>query len=327
MRKKRKSIITDEMIVLDRPPVSPIYGSYPDERSIEERLENGIIILDKPRGPTSHQVTSWVKEILELKKTGHSGTLDPNVSGVLVVGLNNATKYLQALLKSPKEYVAILELSHPVPQKTIRETFSEFVGKIYQTPPEHAAVKKRLRKRRVYLLNILEIEGKRVLFHVKCESGTYIRTLCFDLGRAMGVVGTMASLRRVKTANFSEKEAVTLHQLKDAYMFYKEDGDGSELKAMLRLPEEVLAPFPKIVIKDSAVDALCRGAPLTFPGIAALDRNIRKSQDVAILSLKGEAVALAKAKFDAREIKDKKKGVAAVSTRVFMKPGTYPKGW
>ncbi|HID71120.1 MAG TPA: RNA-guided pseudouridylation complex pseudouridine synthase subunit Cbf5, partial [Thermoplasmata archaeon] len=74
------------MIVLDRPPVSPIYGSYPDERSIEERLENGIIILDKPRGPTSHQVTSWVKEILELKKTGHSGTLDPNVSGVLVVG-------------------------------------------------------------------------------------------------------------------------------------------------------------------------------------------------------------------------------------------------
>ena len=322
-----RSVITEEMVVLDNPPVSVFHGCYPEERSVNELLNCGMIILDKPKGPTSHQVVAWVKEILGVQKTGHSGTLDPNVSGVLVVGLGDGTKYLNALLKGQKEYVAILELSHTVPKKNIRATLSEFVGTIYQTPPLHAAVVRRLRKRQIYFLNILEITGKRVLFHVGSESGTYIRTLCEDLGRAMGVMGTMAALRRVKTAHFHESEAVNLHDVKDAYVFFKDEGDETELRNILRAPEEILSLFPKIIIKDSAVDAICRGAPLTVPGIAAVDPNIYRSRDVAILSLKGEGVALAKAKFNSKQIPSMKKGVAAVSTRVFMKPGTYPKGW
>ena len=319
--------ITEDMLVLDTPPVSPIYGSYPDERSVEELLECGLIILDKPKGPTSHQVVSWVKEVLDVEKTGHSGTLDPNVSGVLVVGLNDGTRYLEALLKGRKEYVSVLEMSHTVQKKKIRETCAEFRGKIFQLPPLHAAVVRRLRKREIYFLNIQEISGKRVLFHVGCESGTYIRTLCEDLGRAMGVGGKMAALRRVSTAHFTEKEAVTLHDLKDAFVFYNEDGNEQELRKMLRPPEEVLTLFPKVVIKDSAVDAISRGAPLTVPGVAAVDKGISRGRDVALISLKGEGVALAKAKFQSRQIGSMKKGVVAVSTRVFMKPGTYPKGW
>ena len=331
---RRRTVITENMIILDTPPVSPLHGNYPEERSVEELLESGIIILDKPKGPTSHQVVAWVKEILGVAKTGHSGTLDPNVSGVLVVGLNDGTKYLNALLEGPKEYVAILELSHTVPKKDIRRTVAEFRGKIYQTPPLHAAVVRRLRKREIYFSNILGISGKRMLFHVGCESGTYIRTLCEDLGRGMGVKGTMAALRRVGTAHFHESEAVNLHELKDARVFY-EEGDGedtgddeeTELRRILRPPEDILDLFPKIVIKDSAVDAICRGAPLTVPGIAAVDTNIYRSRDVALLSMKGEGVALARAKFNSKHIAGMTKGVAAVSTRVFMKPGTYPKGW
>ena len=322
-----RSVITEEMVVLDNPPVSAFHGTYPEEQNVSELLNCGVIILDKPKGPTSHQVVAWVKEILDVERTGHSGTLDPNVSGVLVVGLGDGTKYLNALLKGPKEYVAILELSHSVPKKDIRKTFPEFVGVIYQTPPLHAAVVRRLRKRQIYFLNILEITGNRVLFHVGSESGTYIRTLCCDLGRAMGIMGRMAALRRVKTAHFHESEAVNLHDVKDAYILYSEEGDETELRKLLRAPEEILTLFPKIVIKDSAVDAICRGAPLTVPGIAAVDPNIYRSRDVAIVSLKGEGVGLARAKFNSKQIQGMKKGVAAVSTRVFMKPGTYPKGW
>ncbi len=325
--REQSPIITEDMVVLDRAPMSALHGSFPEQQGIEELLQCGLVILDKPRGPTSHQVVSWVKDVLEIEKTGHSGTLDPDVSGVLAVGLGDGTRYLEALLKGPKEYVTVLELLHSVPKKKLKETIQEFTGPIFQTPPEHAAVVRRLRKRTIYSSELLEISGKRALFQVKCESGTYIRTLCTDIGRALGSPGRMVALRRAGTAQFRENEAVTLHDLKDAYVYYREDDDEEELRKILRPPEEILTLFPKVVIKDSAVDAICRGAPLTVPGIAAVDPNIRRSKDVAIVSMKGEGVALARAKFNSKNIQGMKKGVAAVSTRVFMKPGTYPKGW
>ena len=320
-------VISEDMVILDMAPISPLHGSFPGQRGPEELLQSGLLVLDKPRGPTSHQVVAWVRDILGVSKTGHSGTLDPNVSGVLTIGVGDGTRYLDALLAGPKEYIAVLELSHSVNKKIIRETVAEFTGRIYQFPPKEAAVVRRLRKRTIYFSNILEITGKRVLFHVGCESGTYIRTLCSDLGRAMGVKGHMAALRRGKTAQFHEGQAVTLHDLKDAVYYYREEDNEEELMKILRPPEEVLSLYPSIIIKDSAVDAICHGAPLTVPGIAALDPRIRKSKIVAILSLKGEGVALARSKLHAKNAPGMKRGVAAVSTRVLMRPGTYPKGW
>jgi len=160
---------------------NPFFGKEPSKRSIEELLENGIVIVDKPSGPTSHQVTAWVKEILHIDKAGHGGTLDPNVTGVLPIALQNATKVIGLMHGAMKEYVCVMRLHGEVSKKKLKETMKNFIGKIWQMPPKEAAVKRQLRQRRIYYLNIIEVDGKDVLFKVGCEGGTYIRVLCKDI--------------------------------------------------------------------------------------------------------------------------------------------------
>ena len=151
---------------------NPNYGKKPEERNIKELLENGLINLDKPQGPTSHQVDSWVKKILNIDKVGHSGTLDPNATGVLPLGLGAATKSLQFLLLAGKEYVGIMKLHKNVSKKQLFEVCKGFVGEINQVPPVRSAVKRVKRKRKIYYFDILEVRDRDVLFRVGCESGT-----------------------------------------------------------------------------------------------------------------------------------------------------------
>ncbi|MEM0137647.1 MAG: RNA-guided pseudouridylation complex pseudouridine synthase subunit Cbf5 [Thermoplasmata archaeon] len=175
------------------------------------------VVIDKPYGPTSHQVSAWVKEILNVKKTGHAGTLDPHVTGVLPIGINKATRIINILHMQDKEYVGLLYLHGNVNEKKIREVFSEFIGEIYQMVPVRAAVSRKLRKRKIFSLEIIEIDGRNVLFKVSTESGTYIRTLCVDLGDAIGTGGNLVELRRIRTGRIKEENAFTLQDLKDAY--------------------------------------------------------------------------------------------------------------
>lgn len=123
-------------------------------------------------------MVSWVKRILSLNRAGHSGTLDPKVTGVLPVMLGNATKIANVLLKAGKEYVCIMRLHQQESKGKIRKAAAEFVGTIYQRPPLRSSVKRRLRTRQIYYLDILEIDGQDVLFRVGCQAGTYIRKLC-----------------------------------------------------------------------------------------------------------------------------------------------------
>ena len=153
------------------------YGKAPAKRTVRELLNNGFINLDKPAGPTSHQVVAWVKEILDIEKAGHGGTLDPAVTGVLPTGLGDAARALQVILVAGKEYVALMKLHKEVEEKKIREVCKSFVGEISQMPPLRSAVKRVRRTREVYYLEILEIQGTEVLFRVGCEAGTYIRFL------------------------------------------------------------------------------------------------------------------------------------------------------
>ena len=130
----------EDYLIKSKVETNPEYGCNPYERPIEEHIAKGIINLDKPSGPTSHEVDSWVKRILGCKKTGHGGTLDPKVTGVLPIGIDNATRVSQLLLPAGKEYVCLMTLHKEIPKDQIKEIFDEFTGKIYQTPPVKSAV-------------------------------------------------------------------------------------------------------------------------------------------------------------------------------------------
>jgi H/ACA ribonucleoprotein complex subunit 4 len=303
-------------------------GIRPEERPIQEYIQKGVVNLDKPAGPTSHEVTSWVKKILELEKAGHSGTLDPNVTGLLPVMLGHATKAVDALLTAGKEYICLMKLHTQVPEKELKSVFREFKGEIYQKPSIISAVKRETRVRNIYYLELLEVEDKNVLFRVGCEAGTYIRKLCHDMGMAMGTGAHMQELRRTKSGPFREDETmITLHDLKDAYVEWKENGNEAMLRKVVLPMERALMHLPKLVIRDNAVDALCHGAGLAAPGVLTLESGIEKGDPVAVFTQKGEAVSFGVAQMKTLDILRAATGIVATTDRVFMEPGTYPKGW
>ena len=148
----------------------------------------GIIVVDKPRGPSSHQVAAWVGKMLGCQ-VGHSGTLDPQVSGVLLIMLGNAVRLAPLLLQHDKEYICLMRLHGDVDREQILKVAGEFTGRLYQRPPRKSAVKRNLRIREVRKLEILDIDGRLVLFKAECDAGTYIRSLCHHMGLVLGYRG------------------------------------------------------------------------------------------------------------------------------------------
>ncbi|MDK2853966.1 MAG: ribonucleoprotein complex subunit 4 [Thermococcaceae archaeon] len=320
---KREIVIKDE-----KAETNPKWGFPPDKRPIEMHMQFGVINLDKPPGPTSHEVVAWVKKLLNLQKAGHGGTLDPKVTGVLPVALERATRVVQALLPAGKEYVALMHLHGDVPEDKIRAVMKEFEGEIIQRPPLRSAVKRRLRTRKVYYIEILEIDGKDVLFRVGVEAGTYIRSLIHHIGLALGVGAHMAELRRTRSGPFKEDETlVTLHDLIDAYHFWKEDGIEEYFRKAIQPMEKAVEHLPKVWIRDSAVAAVTHGADLAVPGIVKLHKGIKPGDLVAIMTLKDELVALGKAKMTTQEMLTKTRGIAVDVEKVFMPRDWYPKMW
>ena len=301
------------------------YGCEPSDRSVEQLLELGIINIDKPRGPTSHQVAAYVQKILSVKKGGHSGTLDPKVTGVLPVAIGRATRIVQALLVAGKEYVCVMHLHKEVEEAKIREVIASFVGTITQLPPLKSAVKRQKRQRTVYYIDVLDVVEKDVLFIVGCQAGTYIRKLCHDIGKELGTGAHMAELRRSKAGPFNESTLATLHDLTDAYWHYKNEEGEKYLRHVVQPVENAVAHLPKLWVVDTAVDALCHGADLAVPGISKLESGIEPDQNVAVMSLKGELIALGKAKMNSDMMMKKDKGIAIKTNKVFMLPGTYPR--
>lgn len=284
----------------------------------------GIIIVDKPRGPSSHQVTAWVGEMLGVE-VGHSGTLDPGVSGVLAVMLGNAVRLARILLSEEKEYVCLMRLHAPVSREKIEEIAQEFTGKIYQRPPKRSAVKRNLRIRTIHRIEILDVQETWVLFRVHCDAGTYIRSICHHMGLALGTGAHMQELRRVWSGEFTEKQAVTLHQIKDAVQ-EAHKGNQEALNRIILPVETVSLAIPKLTIRDTAVDAVCHGAVLA--GVGVLEKEeFRKGETVAILSGQGKLVALGDALLPSAAFRPGEPGLVIAPRTVFMKPGTFPRGW
>ncbi len=309
-------------LVKSNDETDPNRGKSPEKRSLEESIKNSVIIVDKNSGPTSHQVSAWVKEIFGLKKTGHAGTLDPGVTGVLPVALENSVKAMPVLMGLKKEYVGVMHLHKQVDEKILRDAVKEFVGKIMQCPPKRSAVARVEREREIYFFDIIEIEGNDVLFHTGTEAGTYIRKLVHDIGQKLGVGANMSELRRVKAGNFSEENSHSLLEIKDAYEFSKY-GDESKLKKILIPIERAIPDTKKIFVKDSSINAIANGAPVFVGGISKIERGIVRGETVAVFSLKEEIICIGIAKMTSDEMMSRKTGVAVRTDRVFIERGVY----
>lgn len=305
---------------------NPDVGTFPEMRPIMDYIKYGMLIIDKPPGPTSHEVVAWVKKLLDLDKAGHGGTLDPKVTGVLPIGLQESTKVVQALLDSGKIYVCIMRTHCEEQESKVLSILKLFEGEIFQRPPVRSSVARRLRTRTIYGIDYLEGDGRNWLFTVACQSGTYIRKLCYDIGEILGGGAHMQELRRIRSGPFIEKESYTMLDFVDVVNQYKE-GDYAPLRKMIRPYEDALELQPKIWIRDTAVDAICTGAGLAMPGILKMESGITRGDLVAVLTQKGEAVALMKAERTQEEIMESTHGIAAIPVRVLMNRGTYPKAW
>lgn len=315
------------MLIKDPKALTDRWGKRPSDRTVGELLKAGVIALDKPSGPTSHQATAWVKGALHMDKVGHGGTLDPYVSGVLPICTGKAVRLTDIVLSSDKEYICLMKLHADRSEARIREVMSRFVGKIYQLPPVRSAVKRQLRIRTIKELEILDIKGRDVLFRVSCDAGTYVRTLCIDIGEMLLCGASMTELRRSRSGKMKESSAATLQDLTDAYIFWQQEGRGDWLRSLIKPMEVLVDPLPKIIVKATAVDAICHGADLMVKGVHMLDPEIRKNALVALMTARGELIAIGKMMMSSEKLMDVDNGVAVNVTRVFMDEGHYPSMW
>ena len=308
------------------------HGNSPMSRPLSEHLKYGVINLDKPSNPSSHEVVAWVKRILKVEKTGHSGTLDPKVTGCLIICLNRATRLAKSQQSAGKEYVGVLKLHHDFEggRKALEAALSELTGAIFQKPPAISAVKKQLRIRNIYETKLLDldIENNTAAIWWSVEAGTYVRTLCEHLGLLMGTGGQMDELRRVRSGILDEsKYLYTMHDLLDAQHLYETKKKEEYLRRVIKPLELLLVNFPRIVIKDSCVNSLCYGAKLLVPGILRYSSKLQINKECVLMTSKGEAVAVGICQMTAPEIYSCDHGIAAKIKRVIMDRDTYPRRW
>lgn len=280
-----------------------------------EVLNRSVIVVDKHAGPTSHQVSGWLKEILNMKKVGHLGTLDPMVTGVLPVVLGEAVKATPMLAAIDKEYVGVMHLHKDVPREKIDEAVQSFIGKIRQRPPKKSAVARHEREREIFSFEVIEVESRDVLFKTKTEAGTYIRKLCHDIGQKIGVGAHMSELRRTQAGVFTESQSKSLMEIKDRFEFAK-SGDEEKLRSILIPIEDAIPENKKIYAKDSALEFVANGAPLYVGGVVKVDANLLPGETVAMLSEKNKIVAIGIAKMSGEEMSKRKKGTAVRTDRV-----------
>ena len=316
----------EQLLVKSQDVSNPNYGCEPEKRDIKSLLQYGVVNLDKPSGPTSHEVVSWVRKTLEISNAGHGGTLDPKVTGILPCALGKATRVLSALLNAGKEYIGVMYLHSPEKRNKIEKIFELFTGKIYQMPPLKSSVVRRLRVREIYYSDVIEVNNNHVLFRIGCEAGTYVRKFCFDLGEALCSGAHMLELRRTRVGNFRESDnLVTLQNLKDAFTICQEEGNDYYLKKIIFPMEKMVSHLPKIYVRDTAVDALCHGADLASAGICYIDARIKENMLVAFMTLKKELIGFGTALKDALQIYKAKSGILVKTNKVFMERGIYPR--
>jgi predicted rRNA pseudouridine synthase len=272
---------------------------------IKKKINNGFIIVDKPTNISSHELSSYIGKWLNVK-AGHSGTLDPNVSGVLIVGLGKATRLLRFLTEQQKTYVCLMRTDKELSEEQIRALFKRYETKIWQTPPEKSAVAKKPRLRQIYKLELLELKKDLVLFKAVVEKGTYIRVLCKQLN------GQMLDLRRINAAGIDEEQCVVMQKIYKAIKDYNK-GSIEELDKIIKTPSEIfmMSSIQKIYVNKKAAENIKKGAPLYAPGILR-DKTKEIKKGIAAIFFYQDLISLMEVVDD----KIKEKGLVAKPERV-----------
>lgn len=255
-----------------------------------EAAVSGLLVVDKPSGITSHDVVNRLRRVYGTKKVGHAGTLDPMATGVLIMGIGKATRLLNFLQGTAKEYRAtarfgittstedaegeiLAETPCDLDLERIREAAAAFAGEISQLPPMVSAIKingealykaarrgeeveRDARTVRIYALEVesFDPETQSATFYVKCSSGTYIRTLGADLGHALGCGAHLTALRRLSVGSFKESESVPLAELAQ---MERPDAEGRVLPM-----HEAMRDFPRRVVDEAELDDVSHGREL-----------------------------------------------------------------
>ena len=318
------------MLILDESATTDVkFGCDPYERNLESLLDAGVILVDKPRGPTSHQLTAWAREMLGIQRLGHGGTLDPFATGLLTMLCGKATRLTEMVLTGDKKYIAIVKLGRQINPTELEKLLNSLTGEIYNVPPLESAVKVRVRTRIIHQMNIIDSDLESNIFSIliSCNAGTYIRTLARDIGLILDTSCELTELHRDQTGSFNQTNACTMQHLTDAVFLWKEHYDDKALRRLIAPVESILGHFPRIIVKDGAAAAISHGAALARPGIVGIDDEIERGDLVVLESLKGEAVAIAETNSGAKKIQSMKHGEVARPKVVLMQPGIYPQTW
>ena len=316
------------MIILEKDAkTSPEHGTIPSERTIEQLLESCFILLDKSPGPSSHQVSAWARDMMGLEKLGHGGTLDPFASGLLPLLSGKAMRLTGKILTHDKSYLALFKFGKKLERNEIEDKMAMLTGKVYNVPPEISAVRVQVRTRKISKFDILDFDGTSLLTNIECEAGTYVRTMARDLGLLLDTPVELKELRRPTSGEFSLSQSITMQQLADAYWLWQEKGEEDAMLRILHPIEDMLSDLPRVVVKDGAAAALSHGAPLLRPGVVSIDDNLNVGTEVLLVTIKGEAVAIAKMSQNSKVIPDMNQGEVAKPNCVLMKEDTYPRSW
>ncbi len=316
------------MIVIDSDvKTSDAHGCAPENLTLEMLLDSCFILLDKAPGPSSHQIAAWAKDLLNLDKLGHGGTLDPFATGVLPLLSGKAMRLTGKILTHDKSYIALFKLQNEVNQGELESAMKQLTGRVYNVPPEISAVRVQVRTRKISKFKILDFSENLLLTEIECEAGTYVRTMARDLGLLIGMNIELKELRRPKSGRFGLEHSVTMQQLADAIWLWKTNNDQRAMKKILHPVEELLSDLPRIVVKDGAAAALSHGAPLLRPGVVSIAEDLKSGDEVLIVSMKGEAVAIATLSQSSKIIPTMTQGEVAKPTSVIMKEDTYPRSW
>lgn len=287
-------------------------------KNIKELLEFGIINIDKSSGPTSFNISDFVRKKLGLRKTSHFGTLDPKVTGVLPIALNRACKLTGYFLGEDKEYIGIMRIHKDIEIKKVQEVINKkFLGKIKQTPPVKSKVKRQEREREIKNFRLIEQDKNNILFRVECQGGTYIRKLCDDLGKELGIGAHMLELRRARAGIFKEDDkkypSINLYNFEKAVDEYKK-GEEKLLRKII-IPAEIVGEiYPVVEINSKNLLKIFTGKPIHIKDLKIKCKNKKgevvsvfsKNKFVGMYEIVNQGEIFAKPKFVLQEIINRK---------------------
>jgi len=272
--------------------------------SLQQLLHSSLILIDKPRGPTSFDVVERISNILGVRKAGHTGTLDPNATGLLVIALGEARKAMPVFTQMNKEYAGTMKVHCDADEKTVEDALLSFKDVITQIPPVKSAVARRPRKRKVYEIEVLQKLGRDVKFRVLCEAGTYIRKIAHDAGEKVGCGAHLTQLRRTMVGPFAVEHAVTPEKLEKMH--------GSALEDLLIPLEDALGRLglPGLSISKQAEAHVRNGAPVSADFVTGMSGKPEPGKNVGVYDGNGKIICLA--------VYTGGKRTAAKTDRVFM---------